>query len=371
MQELLNKVSEIAQANRMAMETMRSKGELFNIFDILNVQHYEVSTHSAFLCEMLNPKGSHGMGDVFLNLLVNIIPQLKELGLKTKNAKVFTEFSDQVNGRIDLLITSGTKAIVIENKIYACDQENQLKRYSTFLQSFSDSRLLYLTLEGHHATDYSAGGMIEGEDYLAISYCSEILSWLRKCYSAAKGKTNLQCSIKQYSNLIKELTNQMMDEESNNQMMDLLCCKENICKTAEILNLYDEIRDRMLDEHVFSKLDHWFKTRQLEKSDECDFCIRPKGWKHHWIRMNVGSVNYDIGIWKESGRLEKEIKLSTFAVAGNRVWPFGWINVNDVIYDNVSIASGETLKYLKRLISSIIEEVEEREDELIANKIIL
>lgn len=42
------------------------RGDFFNIFSILKVERNEVYTHSAMLCELLNPKGSHGMSDKFL-----------------------------------------------------------------------------------------------------------------------------------------------------------------------------------------------------------------------------------------------------------------------------------------------------------------
>ena len=44
----------------------RATGEHFNIFQILRVGHLEVTTHSPILAELLNPKGNHGQGAVFL-----------------------------------------------------------------------------------------------------------------------------------------------------------------------------------------------------------------------------------------------------------------------------------------------------------------
>ena len=45
------------------------KGENFNVFSILKMESKENETHSAFLGELLNPKGSHGFGSLFLKLL--------------------------------------------------------------------------------------------------------------------------------------------------------------------------------------------------------------------------------------------------------------------------------------------------------------
>ena len=64
---LLSGVSEIKKKyDEIAILT----GENFNVFNILGLSTKEVRTHSAFIAELLNPKGSHGQGDTFLKLFV-------------------------------------------------------------------------------------------------------------------------------------------------------------------------------------------------------------------------------------------------------------------------------------------------------------
>ena len=45
-------------------------GGRFNIFQTLGVNHYE-NKHSLILAALLNPGGTHGLKDEFLNLFVN------------------------------------------------------------------------------------------------------------------------------------------------------------------------------------------------------------------------------------------------------------------------------------------------------------
>ena len=45
------------------------KGENFNIFSVLNMESNENATHSAFLGEILNPRGSHLFKTKFLEFL--------------------------------------------------------------------------------------------------------------------------------------------------------------------------------------------------------------------------------------------------------------------------------------------------------------
>lgn len=44
----------------------KNKGELFNTFSILKMETAENKTHSNFIAELLNPKGSHLKGSIFL-----------------------------------------------------------------------------------------------------------------------------------------------------------------------------------------------------------------------------------------------------------------------------------------------------------------
>ena len=42
----------------------------FNIFEIMRMQSDEVHLHSRFIAELLNPKGTHGLGKTYLQLFL-------------------------------------------------------------------------------------------------------------------------------------------------------------------------------------------------------------------------------------------------------------------------------------------------------------
>lgn len=83
----------------------------------------EVNMHSGFLSALLNPCGEHYQDDLFLKLFVKSIG-LQEWFGNTNNAEVHKE-----KKRIDMYITNGTKHIIVENKINAGDQNEQIARY--------------------------------------------------------------------------------------------------------------------------------------------------------------------------------------------------------------------------------------------------
>ena len=107
----------------------------FNLFTVLRSSSDEVRLHSRFISEILNPSGSHGFGSVFLEEF------LSTLNIHSKITETVTVHSEYKN--IDILIRCGKSAIVIENKIHAGDQPQQLKRYLDAMASEGVHCLLY------------------------------------------------------------------------------------------------------------------------------------------------------------------------------------------------------------------------------------
>lgn len=194
-------------------------GRNFNIFKILKMESDEVKLHSAFIGELLNPKGKHKQGDMFLKLFFEkcliSISDFNTENIKVEIEKKVGKKTNESGGRIDILITdSSGKYVIIENKIYAGDQENQLLRYHNFGNE-KIYKLLYLTLYGSKPSEESKGYLIENVDYFCISYKNEILEWLKICVEHLKDKPHpfLKPTIEQYINLVKYLTGQSVNKE--------------------------------------------------------------------------------------------------------------------------------------------------------------
>ena len=89
------------------------RGEKFNVFSILSMETKEDATHSAFIGELLDPKGSHMMGAVFLEQFLKAI--LHAANFNASSATVTREFyigkvdfEKRTGGRIDILIKDDT-----------------------------------------------------------------------------------------------------------------------------------------------------------------------------------------------------------------------------------------------------------------------
>ena len=117
-----------------------ASGQSFNLFAILGRETDEVRTHSAILAELLDPNGSHRQGAVFARLFAK---RVDIDGEGIEHAHVQREVMIANDSRADILMRIGETRIVIENKIHADDQPEQLERYDAYAKQWPNGKVLY------------------------------------------------------------------------------------------------------------------------------------------------------------------------------------------------------------------------------------
>lgn len=217
---LLQQVYAIVQKHE---EIAEIRGDNFNIFSVLRLESDEVTLHSRFIGELLNPKGNHGQGSKFLKLFVQVTGLKEYSDEQLDTARVDIEENrgnisedNKRGGRIDLVIKpmAPSKVIVIENKINAGDQHKQLERYKS---EYPHSNLFYLTLDGKEPTAESKG---EGfYEFVCISYKDQITNWLELCLRETLMYPLLRETITQYIYLVKKLTGNAMDQKMKKDLI--------------------------------------------------------------------------------------------------------------------------------------------------------
>ncbi|MBQ9502405.1 MAG: PD-(D/E)XK nuclease family protein [Lentisphaeria bacterium] len=253
--DLLEKIS---QLHIRQEEISKLKGDNFNVFKLCGVNYYE-TRHSDIIAEFLDPKGAHGCGIDFLQAFCQIV------GLnfdKFENAEIDREYPIP-DGRLDILIQSQGNRIIIENKIYAGEGEEQLKRYREWLDkkagNQSEASLYFLTLDGRPS---SIDDEIQGQ-YNCISYKNHIISWLTECIRIAVEKPFIRESLLQYRNLVEELTkgNKMSEEDKKiaetiqKDFSSAIAVKRHTDQ-AKAMWLWDNILDKLIrDEHFTADRD--------------------------------------------------------------------------------------------------------------------
>lgn len=140
--------------------------------------------------------------------------------------------------------------IVIENKIFAGDQEHQVLRYVEFLRGRQLNRdgvefpVLYLTPDGHSPSDDSTQtDKMQckcGEDYVCISYRDVIVPWLDKCINEMEEKPHLKEHLATYRDIIKK---KVLGMDRKKDIINIIeSTEENIKAAREISGQLDEIK---------------------------------------------------------------------------------------------------------------------------------
>jgi hypothetical protein len=158
----------------------------FNLFDYLRTDEMGVSK---VIADLLDPKGAHGQGAVFLNVFAKILEQ--EWITSTNDWRVVTE--QQANGqrRIDVYLESDIGVIGIENKPWAIDQPDQLKDYAEHLEKQAGNkewRLIYL------GNNEPSTGSISKESFEKLKKDKNLIpldfhklvGWLNDCAAQSK-----------------------------------------------------------------------------------------------------------------------------------------------------------------------------------------
>ena len=331
LEEFFKEVATAYKQQKAIYEERYKNGEFFNVFNILGLSSKETRTHSAFLAELLNPHGSHGMGDTFLKGFISCM-HLENLQLDLRHAyveveRVIGEIDENYDngGRIDIIVVSGDKAIIIENKIYASDQYKQLVRYNNYAkESFTDYRLLYLTLNKDAASEVStlsdSGQLMPSIDYYPITYRDDVITWLDKCVFGIPNLSSVAVIVNQYINLLKELTYKM---EENSIVLDVMKKEENWSYTLEVLKNGDSWKNevwnsfvRLMKERIEAK--HWI----LENDGLGEFSVYTHKKAEFFIRISkVGDGAY-IGVTCETEKTPQECLPGLDSA--EPLWPFGW-----------------------------------------------
>src|SRR5690606_27827559 len=160
--------------------------------------------------------------------------------------KVFSEYSTPY-GRIDILIEDDSNAIIIENKLYAIDQYEQLNRYNSYAQKYKNHQIFYLTLFGSEASEHSGKDV----NYTCLSYETQIVEWLEKSVAIAVHFPMVRETINQYVNHLKTLTKQEMDTKNKEELVKMIVENPQYIKSAsEIHQVWEACKQGIINRLV-------------------------------------------------------------------------------------------------------------------------
>lgn len=306
--------------------------ENFNIFHILDVADYEVTTHSAMLRELLDSNGTHGQGNLFF---IEFLSMLAEKGIipkddiKSYSTKTFDDYICEAErsvdtGRIDIIIERLAGdfpfCIIIENKVWAEDQEKQIERYWQELEKKNlpdtQKKILYLSLDGKLPSEWSLNSQVkaglEAKKVLhCLSYKQDIRQWHENVLPEVKSE-KVKFAILQYIDVIKQLTGGFMTDLDKN-IYSLITHHENWQFVSEIYEKVNYAREQLILEFLSE-----IKNIIENKMNNSDLRVEIVGWNisishHAWnelfIKFEGLSDRPYMGVWydTESNKLPSKL----------------------------------------------------------------
>lgn len=295
-------------------QLLRAKGDHFNLFSILQIEARENKTHSAFIAELLNPKGCHLQKNVFLDLFLLVVSKelpeedrenfLKKFDSTSSTPRLIMEFGignrddeKKTGGRIDIYLKNKDNTLCIENKIYAGEQFGQVERYCN--HNSGKNIVFYLTLKGETPSEASCGKLEPGQDFFLISYRHHIVEWLNLCLKEVPNLTTIRESINQYILLIKKLTHNLNMEQEKELQETMSTYLE---EASYIANNYEKMT---------SSFKQKFRNdvkKKLEENLDSEFYTVEEGlsvtakYSQLWINLNkVNKDEFRFGIESFSG----------------------------------------------------------------------
>ena len=257
----------LQEAYEKSKDYLYEDSSRYNLLSIIEKDRDEAHIHSKIIYNLLSQNWEKKDKETFLTLF------LKEIGIEDeniydKNWEVSREkeyILGEKKARPDFVIESQYYIYIIEMKIDAKDQPEQLKNYKKIAEeekkrkNKKEYKLFYLTLDGHNASKKSVGEEdseeIKKVEYTNISFKEEILNWLGKCLDLVKGKENKSACINQYIASI----NKILGEKE-------IRIKDNILKSSEDIKAAISIYKK-LNEDLQKVLKNFFEelNKELEK----------------------------------------------------------------------------------------------------------
>ncbi len=383
----------------------------YNLLTTVLNAHDEVRLHSRVISSLLDTDGNHFQGELFLEKFFEVL-NLKDFtdNYDLKNSKIFREYEN-----IDLYLNDGTNHIIIENKIYAGDQEAQIKRYIKTIKKDAENKnlkyenilVIYLSIDREEPSEYSLkdlkienGFICQNEEKLTffknINYNSEIIKWLRKCIYEVQNITNLNESLKQYLTVVEKITNkykgkvmtieeELIKEENREYLGMVLDFEDKIPKMRDkiVNDFFDEIEKELNDK---LNTDIWkveIKRDVLLKAWWSIIRVYKKDWKddkkgYVFISFEFDNSKYKNGFFGVKRIDEKvdtnkiytkfkneiDVLISTYPSGKSQWWPFyKKSEIEDMPKEIVS--KGYTVEKFKNSILELIENLEENNNLLL------
>jgi len=231
-------------------EQRRKLAPRHNLIRFLGFERSEVAFHSPFLCDLLDPYGSHDQGTLFLRSFLELLSdRAKQSGVcwayqwREPRVAAGSWLALPERGRIDISIRNRDEGVLIfiENKINAAEQKRQLCRYRKRLDSerrhYWHRLLVFLSPKAY-------GRPQTGKPDIHLTYEEEIVRWLKSIDGEIPASAvTLHSNLQQYRQIIADFRNRTMP---NQDLVDLIVRPENFPLAFDIEQAMEDAKAKLL-----------------------------------------------------------------------------------------------------------------------------
>ena len=216
----------------------------FSLFQFFSIGENKISQVLAYFLDVYQ---NHGQGDMFLNEFIKTFYG-KEIEI-TQYENVCEKVISKKR-RLDIYIKLKNLTIAIENKIWADDQNNQLKDYSQFLERKSQGNylLLYLNPYGLEPKTKSIGDklketLLQQNRLKVIGYKQDLIpiinSWLVNCEA-----DNVSYFLKEFKKYLEVKFLGKNTLKMSKELRDIIYNNER--EVQQLVNEYKRIENEVL-----------------------------------------------------------------------------------------------------------------------------
>lgn len=288
-----------------------------NIFEVLGISSTEIR-HSRMLSWLLNPKENHQLRDKFLKkFLLSVLEKNNHISAIQATDVILKDFSDSMvfresKSNIDIFLTSEYHKfnLVIENKTFTQDHDNQLEKYRKYVETEYKgykNLFVYLTPSGVVPSEASEE---EKEFWKLLSYqeVSDILQELvedstvddKVCYILKEYNDNIRRNILNDREL-KELSSEIYFKYK--EVLDLI-----INNRPDVAELRDKLVEALVkltkDEKLIFKDSYSskkilrFRTEKFDKFFDQRFDDSKKEWSTGSVYFyEITYYNFQVNIY--------------------------------------------------------------------------
>lgn len=339
---ILNEFHTWSALNKQAQQ--RYQAQLAPQFRLMDFLYNDELALSNYLHVLLDPKGRHGQGDLYLTRFMELLPDDRRPLKSDEPLTLYTEFILPTGRRLDIYLRSATAGLAIENKPWAADQACQLKDYATYLNSqFRGGQwvLIYLCNEeiGEYTLPRDTPEHLQQRTVPLSFY--RLTSWLEDCALHTRALP-VRMFVEALAQFVREQINGELSLEDNQELTRILLrTPDNLTAALSIAQHVPEIKRTLWRDfiaHLRQQLsdisaDVTFDEELLGGAKDCGFYIGLHGndrYRIGWAFDRKNHMSIYCGIYGTSGHTESdhqqvhEAMSDLFKIEGRQTpwWPW-------------------------------------------------